>query len=86
MLSPRRARTRPVRDRAWRGDTTFRMTSLIVDPSDGKIPPLTAEAQSKRIVRGTWGNGPHDGPEDFTLYDSMHYTGRCRLSPSRMVR
>jgi hypothetical protein len=57
------------RDRAWRGDTTFRMTSLIVDPSDGKIPPLTAEAQSKRIVRGTWGNGPHDGPEDFTLYD-----------------
>jgi hypothetical protein len=57
------------RDRAWRGNTTFRMTSLIVDPADGKIPPLTAEAQSKHIVRGTWGNGPHDGPEDFTLYD-----------------
>ena len=57
------------RDRAWRGDTTFRLTSLIVDPPDGRIPPLTTEAQSKHIVRGTWGNGPHDGPEDFTLYD-----------------
>jgi hypothetical protein len=57
------------RDRAWRGNTTFRMTSLIVDPSDGKIPPLTPEAQRKHIVRGTWGTGPHDGPEDFTLYD-----------------
>ena len=57
------------RDRAWRGDTTFRMTSLIVDPADGRIPPLTAEAQNRRIIRGTWGEGPHDGPEDFTLYD-----------------
>src|SRR5262249_16817239 len=57
------------RDRAWRGNTTCRMTSLIVDPSDGKIPPLTPEALKKHVVRGTWGTGPHDGPEDFTLYD-----------------
>jgi hypothetical protein len=57
------------RDRAWRGDTTFRITSMVVDPPDGRIPPLTPDAQNRRVIRGTWGNGPHDGPEDFTLYD-----------------
>jgi hypothetical protein len=57
------------RDRIWRGNVTFNMTSLIVDPADGRIPPLTADAQSRPVVRGTWGNGPHNGPEDFTLYD-----------------
>jgi hypothetical protein len=57
------------RDRAWRGNVTFRMTSMIMDPPDGRIPPLTPEAQSRPVVRGTWGAGPHNGPEDFTLYD-----------------
>ena len=57
------------RDRAWRGNVTFRMTSMIMDPPDGRIPPLMPEAQSRPIVRGTWGTGPHNGPEDFTLYD-----------------
>jgi hypothetical protein len=57
-------------DGAWL-DRTFRQTSLIVEPADGKLPPLTPEAQAKRALapRGTYGNGPLDGPEDFTLYD-----------------
>jgi hypothetical protein len=42
---------------------------MIMDPPNGRIPPLTPEAQNRRIIRGTWGDGPHDGPEDFTLYD-----------------
>ena len=37
----------------------------------GVLPPLTPEAQAKRAAapRGTYGNGPLDGPEDFTFYD-----------------
>src|SRR5438094_727921 len=57
-------------DGAWL-DKTFRQTSLIVEPADGALPPLTPEAQQKRALapRGTYGNGPLDGPEDFTFYD-----------------
>src|SRR5882672_1978939 len=57
-------------DGAWL-DKTFRQTSLIVEPANGRTPPLTPEAQAKqaRAPRGTYGNGPLDGPEDFTLYD-----------------
>ena len=50
---------------------TFRQTSLVVDPPDGKIPPLTAEAEARVTPRdrGSFGLGPFDGPEDFTLFD-----------------
>ena len=56
---------------------------LVVDPADGKIPPMTREAQ-RRIApydvaldlvnarprtRSSFGNGPFDGPEDFSLFD-----------------
>jgi len=50
---------------------TFRQTSLVVDPPDGRIPPLTDEAEA-RITnrdRGSFGQGPFDGPEDFSLFD-----------------
>ncbi len=59
------------RDAAWRGSKTFRQTSLVVEPSDGRIPPLTPEAQKRAAPRdqGSFGNGPFDGPESFTLYD-----------------
>ena len=57
-------------DGAWL-DKTFRQTSLIVEPANGRTPPLTPEAQRRQAAapRGTYGNGPLDGPEDFTLYD-----------------
>jgi hypothetical protein len=57
-------------DGAWL-DKTFRQTSLIVEPADGTLPPLTPEAERRRSLapRGTYGNGPLDGPEDFTFYD-----------------
>jgi hypothetical protein len=57
-------------DAAWI-TKTFRQTSLIVEPADGRLPPLTPEAQRKQALapRGTYGNGPLDGPEDFGLYD-----------------
>jgi hypothetical protein len=59
---------------SFRGDfarRAFRQTSLIVDPPDGRTPAFTAEAQKRRAPRdqGTFGNGPFDTVEDFTLYD-----------------
>ncbi|MGH2349620.1 MAG: hypothetical protein ACRDFT_09160 [bacterium] len=59
---------------SFRGDfarRAFRQTSLIVDPPDGRVPAFTAEAQKRRAPRdqGTFGNGPFDSVEDFTLYD-----------------
>ena len=58
----------------FRGDyarRAFRQTSLIVDPADGRQPAVTPEAQKRRAPRdrGTFGDGPFDTPEDFTLYD-----------------
>jgi hypothetical protein len=49
----------------------FRQTSLIVDPPDGSMPAVTAEAQKRRAPRdrGTFGDGPFNTTEDFTLYD-----------------
>ena len=57
-------------DGAWL-KKSFRQTSLIVDPADGRYPPLTAEAQKRAAPRdrGSFGEGPFYGPEDFTLYD-----------------
>ena len=77
--SERDSRTRTAAENAvgsFRGDgawltRSFRQTSLIVEPADGIMPPLTADAERRRAFapRGTYGDGPFDGPEDFTLYD-----------------
>jgi len=49
----------------------FRQTSLIVDPPDGRQPGVTPDAEKRRASRdrGTFGNGPFNTFEDFTLYD-----------------
>jgi hypothetical protein len=48
-----------------------RRTSLVVDPPDGRIPPLTQEAQRRNAARNearrSSGRGPSDGPEDRPL-------------------
>jgi hypothetical protein len=59
---------------SFRGDfatRAFRQTSLIVDPPDGRMPAVTPEAERRRAPRdrGTFGEGPFEAPEDFTLYD-----------------
>ena len=53
------------------GTRTFRQTSLVIDPPNGKIPALTAEAERRRAARtrGSFGNGPFHTFDDFTLYD-----------------
>lgn len=44
---------------------------LVVDPPDGRIPPMTAEAQQRPRPRGgsSFGSGPFNSPADFSLYD-----------------
>jgi hypothetical protein len=59
---------------SFRGDfarRAFRQTSLVVDPPSGRTPAFTPRAELRRAPRdqGTFGNGPFDSPEDFTLYD-----------------
>lgn len=40
-------------------------TSLIVDPANGRVPPLTSEAQRKRSLAAAAGQRPPVGPEDL---------------------
>jgi hypothetical protein len=56
-------------DNAWL-KKTFNQTSLVVD-GDGRIPPVTAQADTRRAPRdrGTFGNGPFETVTDFTNYD-----------------
>jgi hypothetical protein len=49
-------------------------TSLVVDPADGRVPPLTPEAQRRqgrggRGGAGSFGNGPFDSYTDFTTWE-----------------
>jgi hypothetical protein len=53
-----------------------RQTSLIVDPPDGRLPPLTAAGQKRQEERlkrlgptatGSSGNGPFDSHEDISV-------------------
>ena len=54
------------------GVRTFGYTSFIVDPPNGQMPALTQAALSRRKAianQGTFGGGPWDDFDDFTLYD-----------------
>jgi hypothetical protein len=54
--------------------TKYRRTSLIVDPPDGRVPPLTPEAEKKHAdFHAYQAKHPADGPEDRFL------TERCIL-------
>jgi len=62
------------RSGGFRNDTgtrTFRQTSLVIDPPDGRIPAFTPYAEGRRASRdrGSFGEGPFERTEDFTLYD-----------------
>ena len=47
----------------------FAQTSIIVDPADGRMPAYTAEGTKRPMPRGTYGNGPLDSVNDFSLYE-----------------
>jgi hypothetical protein len=52
-----------------------RQTSLVVDPPDGRIPPMTAEGQRRTtaipatLYYDNSGAGVFNGPEDLSVYD-----------------
>lgn len=56
---------------AW-GTRSFGFSSLVVDPPDGRTPALTADGRARAAAaagNGTFGAGPFDTFEDFSLYD-----------------
>ncbi|HLJ50495.1 MAG TPA: hypothetical protein VKU01_30995 [Bryobacteraceae bacterium] len=65
---------------AWfdRGTTLFpsRRTSIVVDPTDGRVPPLTPEAQLAAAARDEVQGRPPQGPEDLGT------TTRCIVWPT----
>jgi hypothetical protein len=53
------------------GSRTFGWTSQIIDPPNGRMPPMneTGQARARPSDRGTYGPGPFNDFEDFHLYD-----------------
>jgi hypothetical protein len=53
------------------GIRTFGYTSLVIDPPNGRVPEMTdvGKARAGNRDRGTFGPGPFNAFEDFTLYD-----------------
>src|SRR5688572_6061469 len=54
---------------AERGVRTFRQTSLVVDPANGRIPPLTAEGQKRAEEVQARRRSRPSSWEDRSLYD-----------------
>jgi hypothetical protein len=55
-------------------------TSLIVDPADGRIPPLTPDGQRRRTATAAVRRGPINGPEAFNHIERCLTYGVPRLS------
>ena len=51
------------------GSRDFGYTSLVIDPPDGRVPALTPEAAKRPRRAGTFGTGPWEKVQDFSLYD-----------------
>ncbi len=54
------------------GIRTFGFSSLVVDPPNGRTPALTADGRARAAAAagtGSFGPGPFDTFEDFSLYD-----------------
>jgi hypothetical protein len=54
---------------------TSRRTSLVIDPPDGRIPPITADAQRRRqgpvgtFAGGQFSGASFNGPQDLSLWE-----------------
>jgi hypothetical protein len=54
------------------GTRTFGFSSLVIDPPNGRTPELTADGRARAAAQarnGSFGPGPFDTFEDFSLYD-----------------
>ena len=63
-------------------------SSLIVDPPDGRIPPLTAEGQARAAARrsASQARGPADDPENRTSVGALHHARASRRRAARRVQ
>jgi len=68
----------------WERGWSDGRTSLIYDPPDGRIPPLTAEGRKRQTMRneGVRTEGPIKGPEDLDLYTRCIIRGPVPRIPS----
>jgi len=49
---------------------TSRRTSIVIDPPDGRVPPLVPAAQKRGLgLRGTFASSTFNGPEDLSLWE-----------------
>jgi len=57
-------------DGAWK-TKSYRQTSIVIEPDNGRTPAFTASSQTRAATRdrGSFGEGPFESPLDFTLYD-----------------
>ena len=53
------------------GSRDFSYTSMVIDPADGRVPALTPAGQARRASggQGSFGVGPWNKVQDFSLYD-----------------
>jgi hypothetical protein len=51
------------------GSRDFSYTSMVIDPPDGRVPPTTAAARARPRQGGSFGVGPWEKIQDFSLYD-----------------
>jgi len=53
------------------GTRSFSYTSTVIEPADGRMPAITPEARARRRPgdQGSFGVGPWDKVQDFSLYD-----------------
>jgi len=51
------------------GTRSFSYTSMVFDPQDGRVPALTPAARARPRLQGSFGVGPWEKVQDFSLYD-----------------
>ena len=51
------------------GSRDFGYTSMVIDPVDGRVPALTPAGRARRGGQGSFGVGPWEKVQDFSLYD-----------------
>jgi hypothetical protein len=66
------------------GIRTFGYTSIVIEPANGRRPPVTAKAQARQKAQagvGTFGTRPLNGFDDFSLYDRCITRGISSITP-----
>ena len=65
------------------GTRTFRQTSLVVEPADGRIPPMTPEAQARGAAVAAVSAVRAELLAGSQLLRSLHHARRARLDACR---